>query len=56
MPGVVGVGEGKSQGEQCIVVFVQDGEAKLLEALPDTIEGYSLTIEVSGEFRAQGGQ
>ncbi len=52
IPGVVGVGEGKSRGEQCIVIFVQDKQASSLGVLPDNIEGYSLTIEESGEFRA----
>ncbi len=54
IPGVVGVGEGKSRGKQCIVIFVQDKKADSLRVLPDSMAGYLLTIEESGEFRAFG--
>jgi len=50
IPGVFGVGEGMSHGEQCIMVFVQDKKSDSLKVLPDNIEGYSLVIEESGEF------
>lgn len=54
--GVVGVGAGESQGNQCIVIFVLDKEADSLRALPDSIAGYLLTITESGEFQALGKQ
>ncbi len=54
--GVVGVGEGKSRGRQCIVIFVLDKKAESLKALPDSIAGYLLTIKESGEFQALGKQ
>ncbi len=52
IPGVVGVGEGKSRGKQCIVIFVLDKKADSLRVLPDSIAGYLLTIKESGEFQA----
>jgi len=52
LPGVVGVGEGRSQGKQCIVVFVQDGETDSVKAIPQSIEGYSIVINEGGTFHA----
>lgn len=52
LPGVVGVGEGRSQGKQCIVVFVQDGEADSVKDIPKMIEGYSIVINMGGAFHA----
>ncbi len=56
IPGVVGVGKGESQGDPCIVIFVLDKKADSLKALPDSIAGYLLKIEESGEFQALGKQ
>jgi len=52
--GVIGVGQGMSRGEQCIIVFVQDRLADSLSALPNDIEGYSLVVQESGKFQALG--
>ena len=52
VPGVVGVGEGESEGKPCIMVFVIDGKAKPLKDLPQSLEGYLLKIEESGQFQA----
>jgi len=54
VPGVVGVAEGKSQGRPCIMVFVVDKNSELLRQVPNTLEGYPLLVEESGEFRALG--
>lgn len=54
VPGVVGIAEGLSQGRPCIKVFVVDRNSKLLRRIPETIEGFLLQIEESGEFRALG--
>lgn len=56
MPGVVGVAEGKSQDKPCITVFVVARNPELLGQIPNTIEGYPLKVEESGEFRALGTQ
>ena len=52
VPGVVGVGEGRTQGKQCISIFVVDGRSESLKLLPDNLDGYPVIIEESGEFRA----
>ena len=52
--GVVGVAEGEFQGRPCIKVFVMDKTQELLRQIPETIEGFLLQIEESGEFRALG--
>ena len=54
VPGVVGVAEGEFQGIPCIKVFVMDKTQELLRQIPETIEGFLLQIEESGEFRALG--
>ena len=53
VPGVVGVGEGESEGKPCIMVFVIDGKAKSLRDLPQSLEGFLLKIEESGQFQAR---
>ena len=50
--GVVGVAEGKSHGRPCIRVFVVSKNSELLRRIPETIEGFSLQIEESGQFHA----
>ena len=54
VPGVVGIAEGESQGMPCIKLFVVDRNSELLRQIPDTLEGYLLQVEESGEFRALG--
>ncbi len=54
VPGVTGVAEGESQGRPCIRVFVLDRNTELLRRIPDTLEGYPVQVEESGEFRALG--
>ena len=57
VPGVVGVGQGLSDGEPCVVVMVASALAELeRRMIPDRIEGYPVTIRVTGEFRARGGE
>ena len=52
IPGVVAVGQGEWQGNLCIRVFVSNQNNDTLEQIPDTIEGYKVIVEESGEFRA----
>jgi hypothetical protein len=54
VPGVVGVAEGKCLGKPCIKVFVMNKTRELLRQIPQTIEGFLLQIEESGEFQALG--
>ncbi len=52
MSGVVGVGEGMYGGKPCIKVFVIKKSIKVVQDIPAYLEGYSVIIEESGEFRA----
>ena len=54
VPGVLGIAEGESHGSPCIKVFVVDKNSELLRQFPESIEGYLLEVEQSGEFRALG--
>jgi hypothetical protein len=51
--GVTGTGLGECDDAPCIVVFVATGSPELLEALPDTLDGYPVDVRVSGEVRAR---
>ena len=52
--GVVGIGVGESQGKPCILVFVRDKRA-VVQKIPNTLEGYIVRVEESGDFRARTG-
>ena len=52
LPGVVAVGQGEWRGNQCIRIMVSDLNNDTLEQIPDTIEGYKVIVEESGEFKA----
>ena len=50
--GVVGIAQGKCVGEPCINVYVTRKTPELLEQIPSTLEGYTVSIVESGQFRA----
>ena len=52
LPGVVGVGETRCDDAPCVLVLVAAHAPDLEAALPATLEGYAVRVEVSGEFRA----
>ena len=52
LPDVVGVGVGERAGRPCIKVFAARQSTALQEQLPDSLEGYIVEIEVTGEFKA----
>ncbi|HKJ69385.1 MAG TPA: hypothetical protein VKA68_15615 [bacterium] len=51
--GVEGTGQGLSDGEPCITVFVSRMTDDIEEEIPDHLEGYPVRIEVTGGFHAQ---
>jgi hypothetical protein len=55
LPGVVGTAVGLCGDEPCIKVYVVDADAASLEALPETYQGFTVDVEVTGEIRARGG-
>lgn len=52
LPEVVGVGIGECAGKPCIKVFAARQSSALDEQLPDSLEGYAVEIEVTGEIKA----
>jgi len=51
LPGVVGTAQGLCASRPCIKVYVIKKNAELGQRIPDTIEGYPVTIEETGTFR-----
>ena len=52
LPGVVGTGLGECSGKPCIKVFVVKKTPDLLKQIPSTLEGYTVEVQETGEFRA----
>ncbi len=52
LPGVVGTGLGECSGKPCIKVFVVKKTPDLLKQIPSTLEGYTVAVQETGEFRA----
>lgn len=51
IPGVVGTGQGRCDGEPCLKVFVSDRTPEVEERVPEEADGYQVRVEVTGEFR-----
>jgi len=52
IPGVEGMGIGLFEGKPCIRIFVSSNEKDLRDKIPSNIDGYTVVIEETGEFRA----
>ncbi len=52
LPGVVGTAQGLCNDKPCIKVYVIEKTSELDQKIPDTLEGYKIMIEESGEIRA----
>ena len=52
LPGVVGTAQGLCSEEPCIRVFVVEATEELIERIPSEIEGYTVDVEETGEFKA----
>jgi hypothetical protein len=52
IPGVVGTGEGLSEGTSCIKVFVLKLTKQLKIKIPENIEGYPVIIVETGMFKS----
>jgi hypothetical protein len=53
LPQVVGTAVGRCGHALCIRVFVTDPSDAVRDAIPDSLEGYPVRVEVSEEFRAR---
>ena len=54
IPGVVGTAEGLCEGRPCLKVFLAKKTPELLRQIPAVLEGYPITAEETGAFRALG--
>ena len=52
LPGVVGTAVGEVGGKPCIKVFVTEKTAEIEKGVPDSLEGYPVVVEETGEFKA----
>lgn len=52
LPGVVGTAIGMSEGSHCIKILSSVNAQELRTKIPSSVEGYSVMIEETGEFRA----
>ena len=52
IPGVVGTGQGLCEGKPCIKVFVIKKTPDLDRTIPDTLDGYPVMVEETGEIKA----
>ncbi len=52
LPGVVGTALGLCADEPCIQVFVVEATEELLKQIPEEIEGYTVDVQQTGEFKA----
>ncbi|MHC4176124.1 MAG: hypothetical protein ACYSWU_01375 [Planctomycetota bacterium] len=50
--GVVGTAIGECDGRPCIKVFVAEKTEQLRVKIPSSLEGHSVVVEETGEFRA----
>jgi hypothetical protein len=51
--GVEGIGKGKTNGEDCIVVFVSMETPKIKKAIPSSFKGFKVKKVKSGGITAQ---
>jgi hypothetical protein len=52
IPGVTGVGQTEVDGKECIVVMMEQSLPEIETAIPSTLEGYPVVMEVSGVIQA----
>ncbi len=54
LPGVVGVGIGEFDGKPCIKIFASKSTPELTRAVGDSVDGFRVAVQVTGEFKAHG--
>lgn len=52
IPGVVGMAQGICNDRPCIKVFVIEKTKKVDHRIPNELDGYSVVVEETGEFKA----
>ena len=52
IPGVIGIGQGSSQGKPCFRIYVDKLTPELSAKIPTTIEGYPVVVLQTGDIKA----
>ena len=52
IPGVVGMAQGLCDNQPCIKILVIQRTPEIAEKIPETLEGYPVEIESTGEIKA----
>lgn len=52
IPGVVGMAQGICNSKPCIKVYVIKKTSELYQKIPNSLEGYPVSVEETGEIRA----
>ncbi|MFQ5875612.1 MAG: hypothetical protein ACE5JL_17690 [Dehalococcoidia bacterium] len=53
IPGVTGVGQTEVDGRECILVMLEQDLPEIKAAIPSTLGGYPVVIEITGVIQAQ---
>jgi hypothetical protein len=48
IPGVVGTAQGEENGRPCVMVYVKQSGEAIERAIPSSLEGFPVRIQVSG--------
>jgi hypothetical protein len=52
IPGIVGVGQGLCDNKPCIKIYIIKRTPELDSKIPGLLDGYEVSIEITGEIRA----
>lgn len=52
LSGVVGTAQGLCDDKPCIKIYVAEMTPELEQAIPQELEGFTVDVEVTGQFRA----
>ena len=55
IPGVVGTAQTLCDGEPCIMIMASSRTPEIDQKIPDRLEGFRVTIRVTGELHASDG-
>ena len=53
IPGVIGTGEGESDGKPCIKVFTTGNSKLVKKKIPKIVNGYKVVLEETGKIEAR---
>jgi hypothetical protein len=53
IPGVVGTGEGRSEGKPCIMIMTDGSSKQIRKKIPKMVDGYKVVFEETGKIEAR---